>query len=268
MSVYLIAECGSTSDGSLGNALEMVRLWAGYGADAVKFQDHRWEHVPVDQPHPNTRVRETRREYYERTSFMEFEWDQIAAACRGYRVDLIVSPFSVEAANSHQERVSKFKVASGQVTNEKLLARLSGLGKPVLLSTGMTTADENQAAVAILGNALECVLVCTSEYPCLPRHVGLNRLGSRTRFGLSDHTMGMAASLAAVALGATVIERHVTPSRELYGSDAAHSLEPHEFQAFERELRDLEEMLANPVDNAEAVKRMAKTREVFLCAGE
>lgn len=287
--VYIIAEIGSTHDGSIGNAIEMVKLWASLGADAAKFQDHRFEEVDQYQQHPNPRVwNETRADYYRRTEFAVWQWNILAAACKKQGVDFIVSPFSVEAAREQADRVTAFKVASGQVTNLELLRTLRELGKPVHLSTGMTTQREWLNAVEVLGpQLLASLMLCTSEYPCAPEHVGLNWFSElpmrdlwqldvnvlpgdddkdALRLGFSDHTMGYAASLAAITLGARVIERHVTPSRHLYGSDAAHSLEPDEFRRFVRDVRDLEVMLANPVDKDELVKTeaMQKMRSVFL----
>lgn len=270
--VYLIAEAGSVCDGSLGNMLELVKLVADAGFDAFKGQDHRWERFD-SRMHPNQRVgawEESRGRYYERTAFDAGDWNMIAAKCRDCGVDFIVSPFSVEAAKEQADRVTAFKVASGQVTNLELLRTLREIGKPAHLSSGMSTVDETAAALDILRPHVASVMQCTSEYPCPPERVGLNAIVDWCLpRGFSDHTMGMAASLAAITLGARVVERHVTPSRHLYGSDAAHSLEPDEFRQFVREVRELERMLANPVDKDALVKtpEMQRMREVFLAEG-
>lgn len=275
--VEIIAEVGSTHDGSIGNALEMVRLWADCGADTVKFQDHRWQRVTG--AHPNPRVTEQRRDYYNRTAFCDAEWDRIRAACDEHGVRLMVSPFSVQAAKEQGKRAHALKVASGEVTNLALLEAMRETGLPVYLSSGMSPRPEVQRAVAVLGStplvsstgcrALACVMHCTSEYPCRPESVGLSWFRDEpdisAAIGFSDHTMGFAASLGAIALGATVIERHVTPSRELYGSDAAHSLEPDEFRRFVREVRELEQMLGD-YDKDAAVRspEIQRMRRVFM----
>jgi len=266
--VTIIAEVGSCHDGSLGNALRMVELWAAMGADIVKFQDHRWQH-PKAGLHPSRHVHEPRGEYYKRTEFTSGRWDRIRDACDLYGVDLMVSCFSVEAVEDQGQRCAALKVASGEVTNLPLLEAMANTGLPVYLSWGMATHEEYTAAANVLGDSCVCYMHCTSAYPCPPERVGLNMVGHFGGFeGFSDHTMGMAASLAAITLGATVIERHVTPSRHLYGSDAAHSLEPEEFARFVAEVRDLEAMLAHPVDKDQlaATPEMQAMRKTFMGA--
>jgi sialic acid synthase SpsE len=260
---YIIAEIGSTHDGSFGNAVQCIRLFAGCGAHAIKFQDHRWEPVHPDQDHPNPHVREKRRAYYERIAFTPEQWGELALECKQSNVHFIVSPFSVQAVKE-QTSVDAFKVASGQVTNIPLLEAIRETGKPVYLSGGMSGMAESVAACEVLPRVV--YMHCTSEYPCLPEHVGLNNFTRAVAMGFSDHTMGFAASLAAITLGVRVVERHVTLSRELYGSDAAHSLEPDEFRRFVNEVLDLDRMLANPVNKDKLVEtpQMQRMRDVFL----
>ena len=278
---YIIAEIGSTHDGSIGNALRMVETFAELGADAVKFQCHTGQVVP-DEKHPSVRVlSESRRAYYERTAFDAEQWWGLATAAKGCGVDFIVSPFSVQAVELLADLVDAWKIASGEVTNTALLEAVAATGKPVHVSSGMTSDDETWKAVEVFtrSRSLASVMLCTSQYPCAPENVCLQTLTRwkltrewdppQYRWGFSDHTMGMAASLAAITLGATVIERHVTLSRRMYGSDAAHSLEPDEFARFVREVRELDRMLASPVDKDELVNtpEIRRMREVFLCRG-
>lgn len=288
---YIIAEIGSTHDGGMGLAEEMIAKWAELGADAVKFQDHRWQDVAEDAPHPSVHVTEMRAAYYRRISFSHEQLSRLSRIARRTRkadgvggLDFIVSPFSVQAVEDVEgEPVTAWKIASGEVTNMALLEAVKATGKPVYLSSGMSTWDEVKAACDFLApHSLGCIMHCTSEYPCAPEHVGLNcvrdiitcgAVGRRTTlpwapaYGLSDHTLGLAASLAAITLGATVIERHVTLSRRMYGSDAAHSLEPDEFAQFVREVRELDRMLESPVDKDALVQtpEIQRMREVFLC---
>jgi N-acetylneuraminate synthase len=245
---YIIAEAGSTHDGSLGNCLKLMEECAKVGADAFKLQCHNGERIKGDPPW-FTGVGEQRGDYLKRTSFTQEQWREIREAATFWNVQLIVSPFSVEAVRLLEELpVDAYKVASGQVTNLPMLEAIKATGRRTILSTGMTTSAENLAAIQLLQPW--ATLHCTSEYPCRPEHVGLNelRVWGQDRFGLSDHTLGFAASLAAIALGATVIERHVCFDRRGYGTDARHSLTLDEFARFVKEVRELDVMLANPVD--------------------
>jgi N-acetylneuraminate synthase len=256
MRTMIIAEIGSVHDGSFGNACKLIELAAECGADIVKFQTH----LPAaetlrDAPMPPYFKGEPRFEYFERTGFSRPQWRDLQRACAAAGIGFLSSPFSIEAVDLLEEvGVDLYKVPSGETSNLPLLERLAETGKPVLLSTGMSNWAEIDAAVAILrsGGPL-CVMQCTSAYPCPPERVGLNVLAEmRARYGVpvgfSDHTLGPAAALAAAALGAGVIEKHLTFSRKMYGSDAANSMEPAEFAALCRDLRAVWTMLDNPVE--------------------
>lgn len=275
---YIIAELGSVPDGSLGNALALIGACTQAGADAVKLQDHRGEKVK-GQP-PWYRGGEERGDYLKRTSFTQEQWLRIHSTCLAQEVDLIVSPFSVEAVALLEELpVDAYKIASGQVTNLPMLEAIGKTERRVFLSSGMTTSEELEQALRVLCHGTSradpipshvSVLQCTSAYPCPPELVGLNhwlpREDQEYVSGLSDHTLGFAASLAAIAFGATVIERHVCFDRRGYGTDCAHSLTLDEFARFVREARDLDVMLANPVNKDELARspEMLRMREAFL----
>jgi N-acetylneuraminate synthase len=266
VSVYVIAELGSTHEGSLGNCLKLIEHCARAGADAVKLQDHRGERIKADPPW--FKGHESRAAYLQRTSFDENGWRLIRATATACGVDLVASPFSVEAVRLLEDvPVDAYKIASGQVTNVPMLEAVRATGKRVFLSSGMTTDAESIAAWEALGGQNRTGLVamhCTSEYPCPPERVGLNYCREGT--GFSDHTMGMAATLAAVDRGCVAVERHVGFHRGMYGSDAAHSLTVEELAVLVREIRALETMLANPTDKDAMVKSdgMRKMREAFL----
>jgi N-acetylneuraminate synthase len=139
-----------------------------------------------------------------------------------------------------------------------MLRRIAQTGKPVLLSSGMSSWKELDRAVDTLkaGKGKLTVMQCSSAYPCPPEQVGLNvMLEMKARYGVdvgfSDHTMGYAAPLAAASLGATVIEKHFTFSRLMYGSDAKHSMEPAEFKILSQSLKEIWAMLKNPVNKAD-----------------
>jgi N,N'-diacetyllegionaminate synthase len=254
--VLIIAEIGSVHDGSYGNAIKLIEAAAACGADAVKLQTHIAEAETLrDAPAPSYFKGEPRFEYFQRTGFSVEQWRGLKAACEEKGVTFLSSPFSLEAVDLLEDiGVSAYKIPSGEVSNLPLLDRIADTGKPVLLSSGMSSWSELDAAVAALrrGGPVT-VMQCSSAYPCPPERVGLNVIAEmRARYGLpvgySDHTTGPAAALAAVALGASSVEKHFTFSRLMYGSDAANSMEPPDFVALVRHIREVEAMLANPID--------------------
>lgn len=254
MKVLIVAEAGMTHDGSLGNAVRMAEVAAECGADAVKFQLHdpRSE-TTRDAPSPPYFQHESRFEYFERTAFTDAQWGTLKQACDRAGIEFLCSAFSLEAlARLERFGVSRHKIPSGEVTNLELVRAAAATGKPVLLSSGMSSWTELDEAVAAAGDNVT-VLQCTSAYPTPPERVGLNLLAElRARYGkpvgLSDHTLGVYAAFAAVALGASVVEKHFTLSKEMYGPDAALAAEPDELEDLVEGIREIETMLANPVD--------------------
>src|SRR6266516_7826744 len=213
MSVYVIAEAGMHHDGSLGNAIRMVEVAAEAGADAVKFQLHdAAAETTRDAPAPPYFQHETRWEYFERTAFTDEQWRTLKDACDGAGIEFLCSAFSVEALGRlEQLGVRRHKIPSGEVTNLELIRAAAATGKPVLLSSGMSSWAELDAAVEAAGEQVT-VLQCTSAYPTPPERVGLNLLAElRGRYGkpvgFSDHSLGSYAAFAAVALGATIVEK-------------------------------------------------------------
>jgi N,N'-diacetyllegionaminate synthase len=255
VSVLVVAEVGSVHDGSFGNARELVKAAAACGVDAVKFQTHIAAAETLrSAPPPPFFSAEPRFEYFARTAFTPAQLRELAACAADVGVEFLSSPFSVEAVAVLEEvGIPRYKIPSGEVTNLPLLQAVAATGKPVLLSSGMSTWAELDEAVRTLGAADVTLLQCTSMYPCPDERVGLNVLGEmRARYGrpvgFSDHTLDAWAPLAAVALGATVVEKHFTFSRLMYGSDARHSMEPADLAALVRGIRAVERMLASPVD--------------------
>jgi len=253
--ISIIAEIGSVHDGSLGNALRLIDAAADAGADTVKFQTHiaEAESLP-NAPAPGFFSDEPRVAYFKRTGFTLDQWKRLARHAESCGVTFLSSPFALEAVDLLEEVGMKaYKVPSGEVTNLPLLERIAATGKPALLSSGMSDWAELDHAVTKLAPASPLtILQCTSAYPCPPEQVGLNVIGEmRSRYGVpvgfSDHTLGCAAAFAAAALGATVVEKHFTFSRLMYGSDAKHSMEPAEFRVFCTGLREIWRMNASPV---------------------
>jgi sialic acid synthase SpsE len=268
MGVFVIAEAGMNHDGSLGNAIRLAEVAAECGADAVKFQLHDAEAETTRDAPPSPYFRhESRWGYFRRTAFTDEQWRTLEEACDRAQIEFLCAPFSLEALGRLERLgVARYKIGSGEVTNLELVRAAAATGKPVLLSSGMSSWAELDAAVEAAGE-LVTVLQCTSTYPTPPEQVGLNLLAElRARYGrpvgLSDHTLGPYAAFAAVSLGATVIEKHFTLSRESYGPDAFMSLEPDELEDLVEGVREIEAMLAHPVDKDD-VEPFAEMKRVF-----
>ncbi len=260
--ICIVAEIGSVHDGSFGNACNLIEAAARAGADMVKFQTHLPESETLpDAPTPSYFKNEPRMEYFKRTGFSLSQWKDLARQAKDCDVEFVSSPFSIEAVELLEEvGVSTYKIASGEVTNLPLLERITKTKKPVFLSSGMSSWSELDTAVDTLkkGGPLT-VMQCSSTYPCPPEEVGLNViLEMQERYkvpiGFSDHTLGFAAAIGAATLGATVIEKHFTFSRLMYGSDAKHSMEPDEFNILVSAIHEVELMQKKPVDKSDISK--------------
>ena len=269
-SLLLIAEIGSVHDGSFGNAQKLIELATECGATAVKFQTHIAEaETLANAPSPRYFQTESRIEYFHRTSFSLEQWKQLKAKADDCNIFFLSSPFSLEAVDLLEEiEIEMYKIPSGEVTNIPMLEKIANLRKPVLLSSGMSNWDELDQAVQIFQEKCELtVMQCSSTYPCLPEQVGLNLLQEmqeryHCHIGFSDHTLGCAAPIAAVALGATVIEKHFTFSKRMYGSDALHSMEPNEFQNLANALQEVWQMKQAPVDKNQLTPYV-EMKEIF-----
>ena len=255
--IFVIAEVGSVHDGSFGNAIKLIDLAATCGAAAVKFQTHIAAAETLrNAPMPPYFKGEPRFEYFERTGFTLAQWRELKAHAHAMGLKFISSPFSIEAVELLDEvGVDSYKIPSGEVTNLPMLDRLGQKGKQVLLSSGMSDWSELDAAVKTLRIHHDDIVIlqCTSMYPTPDDRVGLNVIGEMAaRYGLpigfSDHTLDDYAAFAAVALGATVVEKHLTFSRKMYGSDAANAAEPDQFIDLVKGIRAIATMRDSPVD--------------------
>ncbi len=254
--IEISAEIGSVHDGSFGNACKLIEAVAECGASQVKFQHHiaEAESLP-NAPAPRYFQEEPRMSYFKRIAFDAGQWGDLIRLARDCSLKFVCSPFSIESAELLEKLgIDVFKIASGEVTNLPLLERVAAFGKPVYLSSGMSSWEELDEAVDAMKWKTELSLMqCSSLYPCPPEKVGLNVMQEmRQRYGLpvgySDHTIGLAAPLAAAAQGASLIEKHFTFARRMYGSDARHSMEPEEFKQMCASIREIEVVLNSPVN--------------------
>lgn len=268
----IIAEIGMTHDGSLGQALELTKAAAEAGVDAVKYQMHISAAETIrNAPTPPYFKAEPRYEFFERTAFTVEQWKQIKDTCAQYNVKFIVSPFSIEAVSVLMDiGVDAFKIPSGEITNIPYLEYIAKTNVPVIISSGMSSWEELDMCVGIFqkNHCNYSIMQCTSEYPCLPQNVGLNILDElKERYedapiGLSDHSEGEWAAIAAWMKGATIIEKHFTLSKLMYGPDAKMSMEPNEMKQLCRSIKALEISLDSPVSKAECSK-FTEMKQIF-----
>lgn len=270
----IIAEVAQAHDGSLGMAHAFVDAIADCGADAVKFQTHiaEAESTP-DEPWRKrfTSQDETRMDYWRRMEFTPAQWTELKQHAVDRGLLFLSSPFSNEAlALLEQVGVSAWKVASGELSNPLLLDAMARTRRPVILSTGMSTLDEIDIAIEhIRGRDNPFVLLqCTSEYPCPPERVGLNVISElRERYacpvGLSDHSATIYPGLAAAVLGISILEVHLTLSRNMFGPDVSASVTPAQLRQIVEGVRFIEAMHAHPVDKGSIPKSVQKLRDIF-----
>jgi N,N'-diacetyllegionaminate synthase len=232
---YYIAEIGQAHEGSLGILYSYIDALVATGVHAVKFQLHIA--AAESSKHEPFRVKfsyedETRFDYWERMEFTLEQWKAIKQHCDGVGLDFICSPFSNLAVDWLEEiGVKYYKIGSGEVTNLLLLEKIAQTGKPIILSSGMSSYLELDATVAFLRekSVIFSILQCTTSYPTQPEQYGFNvieELKSRYQVavGFSDHSARVATNIAAVAFGAEILEFHVVFDRRLFGPDAKSSL--------------------------------------------
>ncbi len=271
MKKLLVAEIGSVHDGSFGNAINLIHLAKECGANAVKFQYHiSEEETSIDAPSPHYFSKESRWDYFKRISFSKQQWRDLFKESKKINLKFIVSPFSQKAVLELVDTgIDIIKIASGEVTNTPMLELISKQKKPIILSTGMSKWNEISNAVEIFNKTKSNLVImqCSSKYPCKEKDVGLNLLSEikekyKCDIGFSDHTLGYAASISAVALGATVIEKHLTFHNKMYGSDSAHAMNPEKFLLFSKEVFSAWKIINNPVKKDDVLK-YKKMRKVF-----
>lgn len=270
----IVGEVAQSHDGSLGLAHAFIDAIAAAGADAVKFQAHiaDAESTPDEPWRVHFSKQDASRfDYWKRMEFTEPQWRGLAEHARERGLLFICSPFSLDAVELLQRvGVAAWKVASGEVGNRPMLARMAKTGRPIILSTGMSRLDEIESAARFVreqGLPLT-VLQCTSAYPCPAEQVGLNMLSVlRERFacpvGLSDHSGTIYPGLAAAVLGASMVEVHVTLSREMFGPDVASSITSSELRTLAEGIRFLERALGNPVDKDALAAELQPLRAIF-----
>jgi pseudaminic acid synthase len=252
--VYVIAELSANHGGSKARALEVIHAAHEAGADAVKFQNYTAETITVRSDHPDFRVsggtlwdgRQLADLYAEAMTPWDWTGDLVAEANK-LGIDWLSSPFDNSAVDFlEQFNIATYKIASFELIDLPLIRYVASKGKPMIMSTGMSTLDEIDAAVKaaqVAGAPQVSVLRCNSTYPANSSEMDLAAIPAMIAkwgipVGLSDHTMTSVTAISAVALGATIIEKHITMRRSDGGPDGAFSLEPAEFSALIRDIRE------------------------------
>ena len=270
----IVAEVAQAHDGSLGMAHAFIDAIASCGADAVKFQTHIANAESTSDEPWRTRFNsqdQTRLDYWRRMEFSEAQWMELKAHASDKGLAFLSSPFSLEAVELLQRvGVVAWKVASGETNNHALLDAIAVTGHPIILSTGMSTLSEIDAAVGrVRGHGVPlAILQCTSAYPCPPELVGLNLIAEfRERYdcaiGLSDHSATVYPGLAAAAHGIEVLEVHLTLSRDMFGPDVPASVTPAELRQLVDGIRFIETMRAHPLDKQKISAPIQTLRNIF-----
>ncbi|MEM7571990.1 MAG: N-acetylneuraminate synthase family protein [Bacteroidota bacterium] len=262
-STLVIAEIAQAHDGSLGILHSYIDALAETGVDAIKFQTHiAAAESSIEEPFRVNFTYEdaSRYAYWKRMEFSLEQWQGVKDHCEKKGLEFMSSCFS-NAAVDWMEAIGmqRYKVGSGEVTNFLLLEKIARTGKPIILSSGMSNYVELDAAVKFIqgfGNDLS-ILQCTTAYPTPLEQVGLNVIDElRDRYpelkiGLSEHTAKFATGIAAVARGAKILEFHAVFDRRMFGPDANSSLTIDEISLLVRSIREVEQMLANPINKSD-----------------
>jgi sialic acid synthase SpsE len=273
--VYVTGEIGINHNGDLENALALIDAAVEAGCDAVKFQKRTPEIcTPRDQwdiERDTPWGRMTYIDYRHRVEFGEDEYRSIDDYCRKKGIHWFASPWDTEAIEFLERfDVPAHKVASASLTDDELLRALRATGRTIILSTGMSTPKQIRHAVEVLGS--ENILLChaTSTYPAKAEELNLRVIHTlqaeypNVPIGYSGHETGLQTTLAAVALGAVFVERHITLDRAMWGSDQAASVEPQGLTRLVRDIRTIEESLGDGVKRVYDSERgpMQKLRRV------
>ena len=256
----IIAEAGVNHNGSLERAKKLVEVAKECGADIIKFQTAKLDSLVsktakmADYQKANTGVVESQKEMLRKLLLSFEDFVELADYCKEVGIQFLSTPFDIESVKFLNTMQDIWKVPSGEITNYPYLVEIAKTKKEVILSTGMATLDEIGDAVRVLkenGTPDITILHCTTEYPAPISEVNLKAMGMlKEKFGYpvgySDHTQGIEIDLAAVALGATVIEKHFTLDKNLPGPDHKASLEPAELKAMVEGIRKIELALGVP----------------------
>ena len=257
--MFIIAEIAQAHDGSLGMAHAYIDAVAKTGCNAIKFQTHIA--VAESSIHEPFRVKfskqdKTRFDYWKRMEFTLEQWKEIKQHCDDVGLEFMSSPFSNAAVDLLEKvGVKRYKVGSGEINNFVLLEKIAQTGKPIIISSGMSSYEELDKTVSFLKsrNVDYSILQCTTAYPTKPTEFGLNVIQElKNRYnvpvGFSDHSSTTETCIAAAALGAEILEFHVVFDKEMFGPDAKSSLTIKETSDLVKAIKKISKALNNPID--------------------
>lgn len=287
MRTLVIAEAGVNHNGDMVLARKLIDVAAEAGADMVKFQSFSADRLvtanakKAEYQIQNTDIGETQHAMIRRLELTRYMHEDLIGYCKARGIQFLSSGFDLESIDLLIDLgLDRFKIPSGEITNLPYLRYVGSFGKPIILSSGMSTLAEIESALLILeqaGTARNSVTVlhCNSQYPTPMTDVNLRAMltirdAFGTAVGYSDHTLGIEVAVAAVALGATVIERHFTLDRSLQGPDHKASLEPDELKEMITAIRNIEHALGDgikhPSISEEKNKPIVRKSLVAACA--
>lgn len=254
---FVIAEVGSNHNRDFNQALNLIDVAVEAGADAVKFQTYSAEHLYSKNTFKiNTKAKESIWDIIKRIEMPSHWHSDLAEYCAKKEIIFLSTPFDIQAVDQLEGiNMPAYKIASFEIVHLPLLTYIAKTGKPIILSTGMADLADIEAALEVIyqqGNKDVILLHCVVNYP--PQYADLNLRAMKTirqafqlHVGFSDHTLGITSDIAAVALGACIIEKHFTLDRDLSGPDHPFALEPDELKAMIQAIRDTEKALGSPI---------------------
>lgn len=283
MSVFIIAEVGVNHNGSLELAKKLVDVAVECGADAVKFQTFKAATLvtksakQADYQTANTGKQESQFDMLKRLELSEADHQELVDYCQLKNIEFMSTPFDLQSIQFlNGLGVNRFKIPSGEITNYPYLKMVGAYNKEIVLSTGMATLADIEAALNLLiesGTDKDkiTILHATTDYPTQMQDVNLTAMQTiaqafKVKVGYSDHTPGIEVPTAAVALGASIIEKHFTLDKNLPGPDHKASLEPQELQAMVQAIRNIEIALGDGIKrpNASEQKNMQVARKSLV----
>ena len=255
----IIAEAGVNHNGSIKNAKKLIDVASDAGADIIKFQTFSPEDIVLrntkkaQYQRKGSKRNQTQYQMLKKLELKFSEHIELFKYCKKKKIEFLSTAFDFKSINLLKKlRLKRNKIPSGEITNYPYLKEIAKISKPILLSTGMSTYREISEALNILKKSKNYItlLHCNSAYPTPYKDVNLKVLNEmRKRFnlpvGYSDHTLGYEVSLAAVVLGASVIEKHITLNRKMKGPDHSSSLEPSEIKAMVKAIRNIEQSMGH-----------------------
>lgn len=257
--VFIIAEAGVNHNGSLELAKKLVDKALEAGVDCIKFQTFKSENLVsmsaqmAEYQKENLGKDESQYKMLKELEISFEEFKELKEYCKEKNIMFLSTPFDLESCDFLNDLDMKiFKIPSGEITNLPYLRKINSFGKKVILSTGMANLNEIQDALNVLKDCEVSLLHCTTEYPCPYDNVNLNAIDTlrkefKLEVGYSDHTQGIEVPIAAVAKGATIIEKHFTLDRNMEGPDHKASLEPNELKQMVTSIRNIEKAFGNGI---------------------